>query len=736
MWRIACGNAVSFSDIARPSVPNYQRLLACFACQPKNSMATKQSSLNQKTSPMTMIRKTAVATLMAATLAAACLHAEPVPAVKKHAPAAKAKAPTVEQQIQALRDQLQSQAGEIDSLKTGMAEKDARLKKAEQAAADAQSAAAQSQAAIASERQIEPQNAAAVSSLQAAVTELKSSQTSLATTVATETAEAKKAFENPTALHYKGISLRPYGFFNGEAVYRTHATGGEMPTPWSSIPFEGADAYALSETFISGRQSRIGFLSEGKTSWGTLRAAFEADFLGVGTSSNDNQSSSYMFRQRILMAEAETNSHWTFSGGMGWSLVTENKSGISTAAANIALPSMIDPNYVAGLVWSREGSLRITRSFNKASFALAAENPQLMYTASVAGNTPYIVVGSAGLNSGLMNQAMSSCSPSTSIVNYTNESAKDANGVAVNVAVPVYKTVNSCANLANISFNRAPDTIVKAAFDPHFGHFEVFGIARFFHDMLYPGETTNSYLYGGNKDIVTGLTVAPALTAAGAYSNSIVLGGGGGGMRVPLAANKFVFGAKGLFGPGVGHYGTSVLSDATSNATGALVPIHNLSGLLTAEVMPNPRLQFYFYYGGDYAGREDEANAVATSLAAPTAAQSAVGVWGGTWKAPTAAAVGYGSRLLNNAACNAITNPGYSGSSAGYYSGGSCSAQTRDVQEATGGFWYDIYKGDRGRLREGFQYSYAVREAWSGAAGIGAKGIENMAFTSLRYYLP
>ena len=33
-------------------------------------------------------------------------------------------------------------------------------------------------------------------------------------------------------------------------------------------------------------------------------------------------------------------------------------------------------------------------------------------------------------------------------------------------------------------------------------------------------------------------------------------------------------------------------------------------------------------------------------------------------------------------------------------------------------------------------YGYAVREGWSGASGIGAKGIDNMFWTSFRYYLP
>jgi hypothetical protein len=120
----------------------------------------------------------------------------------------------------------------------------------------------------------------------------------------------------------------------------------------------------MSEMALTGRQSRVGFIAEGKVSWGTLRANLEGDFLGVGTTSNDNQSTSYIFRQRIASAEAETNSHWTFSGGQGWTLATEDKVGITTAAANKALPSMIDPNYVAGLVWARMGYFRLTKSIS------------------------------------------------------------------------------------------------------------------------------------------------------------------------------------------------------------------------------------------------------------------------------------------------------------------------------------------------------------------------------------
>jgi len=116
---------------------------------------------------------------------------------------------------------------------------------------------------------------------------------------------------------------------------------------------------------------------------------------------------------------------------------------------------------------------------------------------------------------------------------------------------------------------------------------------------------------------------------------------------------------------------------------------------------------------------------------------AAGGSWGGHWGTPSQAAVGYGSRTLSNSGCTSITAPGYNtGSSTGFLPGGSCGAQNRDIQEYTAGYWYDFYKGDHGRFRQSIQYSYTAREGWSGASGIGAKGIDNMFWTSLRYYLP
>jgi hypothetical protein len=674
------------------------------------------------------------------------------PPLKKHHTATRrAKTPSkpsVEDQIQALHQELE---GQIESLKTTLAEKDAQLQQAQQAAADAQASASKAEAAASSEQQAVTENSTAVTTLQSNVNDLKGTQASLATTISDETSTIKKAVFSPDFLHYKGITITPGGFMAGETVYRTKATGGDIPTAFSSIPYEHADAYSLSEFYGSARQSRLSLLAEGKTNWGTLRGYAEGDFLGTGITSNNNQSNSYAFRERVLYAEAKTNSGWTFAGGQLWSLATEGKKGISSAPGDIATPQTIDPNYVPGFVWTRQYGFRVVKSYNKAAFGVSVENPQLLYTAALAGNTPNAVLGSAGTNGGNYNAAVSSVAATTYVQNYKNAASSvsiDGTAYTVNTPYPSYNTITANTNISNYSFNEAPDVLVKAAFDPGFGHYEVFGIASFAHEQVYPNVTIDRLKFGGQTDIVNGANIGGLYAAAnttGAYTNSIVLGGVGGSMRLPIIKDKLTFGAKGLFGPGVGRYGNSTLADVTSDANGNLAPIHNVSGLFTLEATPTPRLVIYANYGGDYAGRADFGSTSASTLGAPTAKLGTAGTWGGTWGtvsngvisgATGSQPVGYGSRLTSNSSCNTTTNPGLNGSSTGYYTGSGCGAHTRDVQEGTAGYWYDIYKGDKGRLRQGIQYGYAVREGWSGLSGIGAKGIDNMFWTSFRYYLP
>jgi hypothetical protein len=722
--------------------------------------------------------RTVAAAILAVSLAASFASAsdrDPAAKPKKHTTAAVAKKPACDacDQIQALKTDMQTQ---IDALKQDLAAKDAALAAAQKAAADAQAAADRANAAVSSQNQAVTDNAAAVGTLQTTVTDLKANALSLANTVSDETSAIKKSINSPNVLHFRGVTIVPGGFAAAETVYRTKATGGDIPTAFSAIPYEGADAYSLSEFYGSARQSRVSMMVEGKTSSATLRGYYEADWLGTGITSNNNQSNSYVLRQRVIWGQAETNNHWAFTGGQLWSLATEDKKGISNLSGDIMTPQTIDPNYVAGFVWTRQYGFRVTKTFKNVAFGVAAENPQLLYSAALAGNTPYAILGAAGANGGNYNAAISGLSGLTTYVqSYSNLKTFDNAGNVVDTYVRNYNTVSANSNIANYSFNQAPDLIVKIAVDPGWGHYEILGIAGFAHQTVYPGVTQNSVKYGGIADIEGYAGAAPGAAAvaksstAGSYLDSIVLGGIGGSLRVPIIKDKLTFGLKGLYGPGMGRYGDTTLSDVTNDAGGELAPIHNTSGLLTVEANPTPRLSLYLNYGGDYAARADYAT-TATTLGDPTATFCETGVTaatastlcsasptaamfaaGGSWgshftAAPVLTAIGYGSRYASvSPTCSAVANPGLASGSVGYQPGGSgCGNNTRDVQEVTGGYWYDIFKGDHGRLRQGIQYGYAVREGWSGTgtAGTltsplnGAKGIDNMFWTTFRYYLP
>jgi hypothetical protein len=600
---------------------------------------------------------------------------ETQPPMKKHTMTRRAKrtaGPTVSEQIDALRHQMENQASQIDSLKTGLADKDAQLQRAEQAAASAQAAADKAQEAANAQQQAAGENATAVTTLQSNVNDLKGTQASLATTISDETSEIKKEVSHPSTLHYKGITITPGGFMAAETVWRSKATGADIPTPFSSIPFPSADMSHMSEFYGSGRQSRVSLMAEGKVNWGTIRGYVEADFLGAGTTSNNNQSNSYVMRQRVVWAQAALNSGFTFTGGQMWSLATETKKGLSTLSGEIASPQTIDPNYVPGFVWTRQYGFRVSKSFvdNKLAVGVSVENPQVLSPGgSINTNTGVTYLwGTPGANGGNYNAGGTSTSCSST-----------------STTTPVSITCTP-SYLTTYAINPAPDVIVKAAFDPGWGHYEVFGVGRWFRDRVYPGTST--------------ITNPP-------YNDTEFGGGIGGSLRVPTFQKKLDIGVKGLFGDGVGRYGNSTIADVTVRPNGTFEPLHTLSALGTLELHATPRLDIYANYGGDYVGRS-------------------------LYLANSSKVDGYGWNE-SNSGCG--TEPLPTGSS--LPSGpSSCSGHTRDVQEGTIGYWYDFYKGPMGRLRQGVQYGYAVREIWANETGYAPKGIENMIWTSFRYYLP
>ncbi len=561
--------------------------------------------------------------------------------------ATKPTKPSVEDQIQALREEME---GQINSLRNDLTEKNAELQKAQQAAADAQAAAAKAEAAANSQQQATTENSAAVTTLQSTVNDLKSNSLSLATTVSDETSAIKKQIANPDAINFKGITISPTGsFLAAESVNRTGATGGGINTPFTGIPLQYSDYAQLSEFTATGRQSRLAIKAVGKLANMTLSGYYEMDWLGTGITSNNNQSNSYVLRQRQLWTDAKLSNGWDFSGGQGWSLATETTQGLTRGSE--ILPATIDPQYEAGFVWTRQYSFRVSKDFNRKFFMGASvENAQTLNPAG--SNLPTnLLIGSAGNGGGLFNPT------------------------------------------ANYSFNLAPDFIAKMAFEPGWGHWEIFGISRFFRDRIYPNATS----------------------AAGAYNDSIPGAGIGGGFRAPLANNKITIGLKGLYGKGVGRYGSSTIADITLRPDGQIDPLKAFSTLSTVELNPNSRLLVYLNYGGDYVYRD---------------------YWG---------KIGYGSPLTAMSGCNTepVTGSGATNGAIGYAPGNpaNCGGNNKDVQEGTAGYWFYFYKGPKGGLRQGFQYSYFTRNIWSGTGGPlnpngGAKGTDNVIETSLRYYLP
>ncbi len=727
--------------------------------------------------------KIVVSLFFAVLMAVSFTYAEDAAQPLKKRPVAQKKAaaqPSMQKQIQALQKaleaqslQINNQSSEIDNLKKNLAEEDARLQQAEQ-----QAAANKASATAASDHQAVVETAAAVATLQTSVNNVKANSATLARNIKYETAQLKKERANPTTLYYKGVSLTPGGFIAADTVYRSKSIASDIPTSFNNLPYEGDDRYKLSEFYGSARPTRISLLFESKPKWGALRGYYEADFQGVGTNSNNNQANSYMMRQRVLYGEAEMNNGWKVAFGQMWSLATEGNKGIPSNPSGILTPLTIDTNYMPGFIWARQYGVRVVKSVDKGkfTFGMSVENPQLMYTTSLAGNTPYAVLGSAGSTSGY-NAAISSSTTTTYIKNYVPAATNDASVGYL----PVYGTVTANTNIANYSFNAAPDLLVKAVADPGWGHYEIFGLLGFAHETIYPGVTTDSIKYGGQYDVNCPSSVSTCSPVAAIADPSvtkqdrIILGGVGASFRLPVVKNKLNFGAKALYGPGVGRYGDSTLADVTARADGSLAPIHNLSGLLTLEWTPTKRLTLWSNYGGDYAARADYASSKTTGLSDPTACYgsydpiyhtcytaktvtasqlaSNTGTWGGSWYGnATMQAVGYGSRQAINYneindisyGCNVTAAPGYSSSSTGYTASSPayCVGHTRNVQEATGGYYYDFYKGQYGRLRQGVQYGYAVREGWSGSNGYGgnkgwgAKGIDNMFWTSIRYYLP
>ena len=308
-----------------------------------------------------------------------------------------------------------------------------------------------------------------------------------------------------------------------------------------------------------------------------------------------------------------------------------------------AVPLTIEAQYAVGFNWLRNPEFRLVKTDGITTFGLAVDGAQTLYTAH--GAAANILIGQTG-------------------------------GSLLN-------------SLQNYSTDLSPDLIGKVAFDPKgYGHWELKGLLRFMRNRVV--DPTNT-IGGSDNKFATGYGV-------------------GFGTWYPVMSNNrdvADIGLSGLWGRGIGRYGTSGMADATIDVDNSLKPIEGAQSLLSIETHPTGALDVYGYGGVEYADRTDFVNAAGKG-------------------------VGYGSPLLGNAGCTVEAVP------TGPYapaSGSPCNADARAFWQGNVGFWYRFYKGAAGTVQYGMQYSYTSKNTW---AGLGAqpKATDNMFFSSFRYVLP
>jgi len=530
--------------------------------------------------------------------------------------------------------------------------------------------------------------------------------------IGTADGQAADAENNPIAIRYKGITLTPGGFLAAETVFRNKAESADINTGFNQIPLPGNSGSQTTEFNGTARQSQLTLKAEGRLASVKLTGYVETDFLGTGISSNNNQSNSYVLRLRQGWGQAQFDNGFTVTGGQMWSLATEDRKGVDNLSE--VRPLTIDPQYTVGFSWARQYAIRVSKNIGMLTVAASVEDAAT--TLTVHGNPTSTIPASSTVT--------------VNGVEIPTLSTTVFNNFLVGAPGLTQGLLNQTGTYA---YEKTPDFLFKATLDPKFGHFEVFGIVSTFRDRVFPcfaanGAITLTLADSGtppfptvaipaNPCALTGSTNA----ASGAYNSSNTGGGIGANGRVSFGKHLDL-GFHFVGGDGIGRYGTAGLPDSTARPDGTMALLRNYQALGSLVFHATPALDIYAYVGGEYASRwmdgkegygsnlrRDDGCAVETlPLSAPAAAVNTTAVLGSNGFIP-----------------GALSN---------------CDGDTRNILEGTIGFWYRFYNGPKGRMQFGGQYSYVQRNTWSGVngagVGVGPHGLDNMVFTSLRYYLP
>ena len=471
---------------------------------------------------------------------------------------------------------------------------------------------------------------------------------------------ASEAGAGKTMFTNTAVKVTLGGYLAMTGIYRDRYTGSDNNSKWNingasgsgGIPLPNSPNYYMDEVRGSARATRLSLLAEGKEDYAALSGYTEVDFLGgAGTSSANSQSTNgYFPRIRQLWGAYDTAGGWHLLAGQAFTLLTLNSQGIIPRKE--LLPIVVDNTYVPGFTYARQPQVRLVKDFGDGVWlGMALENPQ-------------VVIAQGGLASGTQGAP----TLPTSAASYTGALLGTGN------AFYDVSTTNNSNLPSSLSLDQFPDITAKVALDPGFGHYEGYGIARFFTDRT---------LIAGNR------------------SNETTEGWGlGVGVSLPLVPKYLDFETSFLGGEGIGRYGAAGLFDAVVNPiTGQLDPIREIQFLVGAVLHATPLLDVYSYAGIEKESRRDE--------------YSKNGAYGGFGTAAFAPAT--------------LGTEGLTGGSTTFASGNF--AQVASIQQIIIGAWYSFYKGKYGLMNVGVSDAYTHGVIF----GLGAENM-NTIMACIRYY--
>jgi hypothetical protein len=364
------------------------------------------------------------------------------------------------------------------------------------------------------------------------------------------------AASDSPVIHAGPLSLTFGGFAELTGIYRNRNEAADVSSNFNTgIPYPNLPQHHLSEFRMSARQSRISLLTQGPQGGNaSAEAYFELDFQSSAPTANSTESNSYNPRLRQFYGTYYRKDHdYYLMAGQSFSLVTLNKKGITPRQEQI--PLSIDGQYVPGFNWTRNPQLRFVKNFGSQwAVGVSLESPE----ASIfSGPNPPLVPTTITLPGGML------FAPTT-----------------------------------NYSVDALPDVVAKVAWDPGFGHYELYGLGRSFRSRA---AQENHSTYGG---------------------------GVGAGFILPITHNLDIQGS-GLVGTGIGRYGSAQLPDVTVKPDGKLATIDAFQALLGVIYRPTPTWTLYGYAGIEEAD-EEHFTAVVNG---------------------TTLGYGYGSPLYNNSGC-------------------------------------------------------------------------------------